>query len=240
MLNFYWTKIVSWANRILPVLIREKNFLLVMGSLFLLGVVSKWIVAMNYGRLIRKAENMTNPRNVTLRQIKMKFDGIKQVNGYVANPMLLVKRHINRCKVGIFSINRLDNIINWCTILCIITSGLAGIWLYNKRYDNMVIMAYIGTGCFCAFALEMINRCVQIKERKVELAYVIVDFLENSVTERKNATDMMATLKDSNETVELDGNKNNQQYINEENKDIDEKIFRDEEILNQVIGEFLQ
>lgn len=232
MLNYYITEFTGWLDKILPVIVNEKNFLWLMGSLFLFGIVTKWIVVMNYERLIRKAENMTSPRNATLRQIKMKFDSIKQVNGHVANPMLLVRRHLNRCKVGFFSLNRLDNIINWCSILTVCISGLIGLWLYNEDTDNMIIVAYIGTGCFFGFALEMINRCTRVKERQTELAYVIVDFLENSAMAREERQSESLVELIPDEEVTTNGEPNN----NQENP----VLLQEEQILNQVIGEFLQ
>ncbi|MFQ9514283.1 MAG: hypothetical protein ACLRZ9_00500 [Eubacterium sp.] len=233
MLNYYITEFGKWLDHTMPEFINEKYFLWLMGSIFLLGVVTKWIVMLNYGRLIRKAENMTNPKNATLRQIKMKFDSIKQVNGSVANPMLLVKRHLNRCKVGVFSLNRLNNVINWCTILIICISGLTGWELYRMKSDYMVIMAYIGTGCFFGFVLEMINRCIGVKDRQTELAYVIVDFLENNAMSREDR--QQETLIDLMQEEEI---QDTEQEMETTQKKLE--TMQEEQILNQVIGEFLQ
>lgn len=233
MLKYYITEFKNWLDVTIPSIMNEKYFLWLMGSIFLLGIVTKWIVVMNYGRLIRKAENMTNPKNATLRQIKMKFDSIKQVNGYVANPMLLVKRHLNRCKVGYFSLNRLDNVINWCTILSIGISGLLGLELYTVGSSKTTAMAYIITGCFFGFTLEMINRCSRVKDRQTELAYVIVDFLENNALAREERQEeTLIDLMNKEET------ENKQEEENETEKKL--VSVQEEQILNQVIGEFLQ
>lgn len=234
MLKSYITEFKNWLDVTIPSVMTEKNFLWLMGSIFLLGIVTKWIVVMNYGRLIRRAENMTNPKNATLRQIKMKFDSVKQVNGYVANPMLLVRRHLDRCRVGLFSLNRLDNVINWCTILLIGISGLLGLELYTAGGSKTTAMAYIIIGYFFGFALEMINRCSSVKDRRTELAYVIVDFLENNALPREER--QQETLIDlvNDEEVENNGQK--------EEKEAEEPLIsmQEEQILNQVIGEFLQ
>lgn len=228
MINYYITEFKGWLDNTIPEVVNEKYFLWIVGSIFLLGIVTKWIVVMNYDRLIRKAENMTNPRNATLRQIKMKFESIKQVNGYVANPMLLVQRHINKCKAGIFSLNKLNNIINWCIIFIIGISGLLGFELYHTGSKESTTVAYIATGCFFAFALEMINRCVRVKERQTELAYVIVDFLENNALSREERnTETLVDLVPDEKKIE-------------ENHMENEQNLQEEQILNQVIGEFLQ
>ena len=90
MLNYYISEFKNWWNMTMPAIINEDSFLLIAGSLFLLGIVTKWIVMRNYGRLIRKAENINQTRNATIRQIKTKYDSIKQVNGKVENPRLFV------------------------------------------------------------------------------------------------------------------------------------------------------
>lgn len=227
MINYYITEFKALLDNVLPTLVNEKYFLWIIGSIFLLGIVTKWIVVVNYDRLIRKAENMTNPQNATLRQIKMKFESIKQVNGYVANPMLLVKRHINKCKVGIFSLNKLNNIINWSIIFIIGISGIMGYQLYQAGRKEITVMAYVALGCFGAFSLEMVNRCVRVKERQMELAYVIVDFLENNALYREERH--AKTLED----LEIDGDRKENDLEYEQN-------LHEEQILNQVIGEFLQ
>lgn len=232
MFEHYIMEFKKWLDGTMPAFINEKYFLCFMGGIFLLGIVTKWIVVMNYGKLIRKAENMTSPKNATLRQIKMKFDSVKQVNGHVANPMLLVKRHLNRGRIGIFSMRLLNNIINWCTVLTICISGLIGLELYTTGADYMTIMAYVSTGCFFGFALEMINRCTAVKDRQTELAYVIVDFLENGIIPRNDRqTDTLIELITEEDAVE----KEQAEALNE-----DAVSIQEEQILNQVIGEFLQ
>ena len=225
MLEYYITEFKNWIDKTIPTMMNEKYFLWTIGSIFLLGLVTKWIVVANYGRLIRKAENMTNPKNKTLRQIKMKFESIKQVNGYVANPMLLVQRHLNKCKVGYISLNTLNNIINWCILLIIAISGFMGWELYQSDDKRNMAVFYIFTGGLLGFALEMINQCIRVKERQMELAYIIVDFLENSALAREDRH-----MEQVSEPAE------------ESKKETEEKEDYSEEelILNQVIGEFLQ
>lgn len=222
----------QWLDQTIPAIVNVKYFLCVLGSIFFVGIVTKWIVVVNYDRLIRKAENMTNPKNATLRQIKMKFEGVKQVNGSVANPMLFVRRHLNRCKAGIFSLNRLDNVIRWCIMLSIGLAGALGLELYVTGSGKTTAMAYIMTGCFFGFALEMIDRCTHVKERQTELAYVIVDFLENNAMAREDSRQEMG------EAVVLEAPEISQEET--ENTPEDSIALQEEQILNQVIGEFLQ
>lgn len=224
MLKYYITESKGWIDSIISIIVDEKYFLWIVGSIFLLGIVTKWIVVANYERLIKKAENMTNPKNKTLRQIKMKFESIKQVNGAVTNPMLLVQRHLNKCKAGHVSLNKLNNIINWCVILIIGFSGLTGWELYHAGNKKEMAVFYVFVGCFLGFALYIISQSVRVKERQTELAYVIADFLENSAIPKEERHSEMAV------------NAENEAFDSEE----DGNNTEEELILNQVIGEFLQ
>lgn len=244
MIQNYISNISSWLKETLPAVINEKNFLWIIGSLFLLGIVTKWVVVANYGRLIRKAENMTHPKNKTLRQIKMKFDGIKNVNGAVANPMLLVKRHLNRCKVGIISLNKMNNIINWCVIAIIGVTGIHGWQLFVNGKKDMAA-AYVFIGWFLGFSLEIISRSTRVNEMKTELSYVIVDYLENSPV---SSEDRKMSLQEQQETsvkeIQGDSTDNVEYEADIKQKVIEEEQLqerkREEFVLNQVIGEFLQ
>ena len=70
MADYTFIEMKEWFYNNAPKIINEKYFLYVMGSIFLLGIFTKWLAAFGYGRMIRKAEHMSNPKNATLRQIK--------------------------------------------------------------------------------------------------------------------------------------------------------------------------
>lgn len=130
MADYTFIEMKEWFYNNAPKIINEKYFLYVMGSIFLLGIFTKWLAAFGYGRMIRKAEHMSNPKNATLRQIKMKYDSIKEINGHVANPMIFAARSLNKCKLGIFSLNKLNNIINVCIILSVTLAVGTGFGIY--------------------------------------------------------------------------------------------------------------
>lgn len=222
-------KFNSWLEEQVMLIHEEKYFLYIMGSLFLLGIVTKWVVVRFYGRLNRKAENMANPKNAVLRQIKMKFDGIKQVNEKVVSPVLLVKRHLNKCRVGLFSVRRLNYVINWCSIAAVLVGGIMGIELYLMGVGKTTALTYIVIGGFFAFGLEIIDRNVHVGEIREELACTIVDFLENGVVAREQRH------------IESISDLSMSEIVKEQVKvEEDVKKHQEEQILNQVIGEFLQ
>lgn len=229
MLKNYISELNNWFQWLVNTIVEEEYFLYIMGSIFLLGIVTKWVVVKNYGKLIRKAENMTNPKNVTLRQIKMKFEGIKQVDGYVSNPMLLVRRHLSKCRVGIVSLNKLNVVINWCSILAVVIGGAIGLELYVMNSERATAISYVLIGAFVAYVLEIIDRNSKVKDKEMELAYTIVDFLENGVVHREDK--LVETV---NDIMQQEAEQNENQ------REEQQKKYHEEQILNQVIGEFLQ
>ena len=98
MADYTFIEMKEWFYNNAPKIINEKYFLYVMGSIFLLGIFTKWLAAFGYGRMIRKAEHMSNPKNATLRQIKTKYDSLRQVNHNMENPIGFVQKSLNKAK----------------------------------------------------------------------------------------------------------------------------------------------
>ena len=171
---------------------------------------------------------MSNPKNATLRQIKMKYDSIKEINGHVANPMIFAARSLNKCKLGIFSLNKLNNIINVCIILSVTLAVGTGFGIYLTGKSKIEAIVYVLIGYFFGMVLDMINRSTKISEKQTELTYILIDYLEDSVVVRENSH------------MEKPGNENIVQEKQSETSTNNKEFESDEQILNQVIGEFLQ
>lgn len=228
MADYTFIEMKQWFLENAPRIINEKYFLYLMGSIFLLGILTKWLALIGYDRIIKKAENMSNPKNATLRQIKMKYDSLKEINGHVANPMVFAARHLNKCKFGIFSLNKLNNIINLCIIASMILAVGTGFGIYFTGGVKVEAVAYVLTGYFFGTVLDRIDRCAGVAEKQMALTYIIVDYLEETAIIREKSN----TEKPSNDNIVQE----NQSETGSNNKEMD----ADEQILNQVIGEFLQ
>lgn len=227
MLKYYISEFKNWLETFIPTVINEKNFLLIVGSLFLLGFVTKWIVIRNYAKLIKKAEDVNHTKNATIRQIKIKYDSIVKVNGKMDNPMLFVQRNINKCKMFHISVSAISNIINWCALFIIAVCGIIGYQLYQAEPANIEWVTYLFLGSFMAIALEMVNRAMPVNEKKTELVYAMVDVLLSSEKARNvRETEAMEVVVSETE--------------HEKKEEETSQEAREEQILNQVIGEFLQ
>ena len=238
MLEVYITKLEKGLAGVAPMVMDKENFLLIIGSLFLLGVVTKWIVWRHYGKLIRRAENMKHTKNATIRQIKNKYEGIRQVNGELPNTLLFVKHHINKSKLFYIPVKKIDNVIRYCVILIMGFTAMAGWYLYNNPSQKNVALTYVLTGIFVALSLEMTDRIVNVEDRKSELAYSVADNLENSAGYRGVAAENTENILNNND-IDVAYNKNMQDNDEFSPSKIGENDS-EEQILNQVIGEFLQ
>ena len=237
-------------EKITSIIENKAYFLCLLGSIFLVGIVSKCLVMWIFGKMIKNAENMYSPKSNILRQIKLKFESIKTINGTVANPMLLVSRYINKCKIGIFYLDSINKIISWCGFLCVAIGGLCGYILYNQGYGKTTAMSYILVGFYFALALFVVENTIHTNDRKTELIYVITDFFENSVNLREQIS-----RRENDYNIEIGSSKNEQESeqnvnvneINNTNKKIENEkqgrinITKEQErIINEVLGEYLQ
>lgn len=239
-------------EKITSVIENKAYFLCLLGSIFLVGIVSKCLVMWVLGKMIKKAENMDSPKSNILRQIKLKFESIKTINGTVANPVLLVSRYINKCKIGIFYLDSINKIISWCGFLCVAIGGMCGYILYNQGYGKTTAMSYILVGFYFALALYVVENTIHTNDKKTELIYVITNFFENSVNLREQISRRENEYKYN---VEIGSDKDEQESernvkvseINNTNKKIENEkqgkiniTKEQEQIINEVLGEYLR
>ena len=50
MFDYYISQLENWAETTIPKIVNQENFLLIVGSFFALGVVTKWLVLQNYNK----------------------------------------------------------------------------------------------------------------------------------------------------------------------------------------------
>ena len=67
MADYTFIEMKEWFYNNAPKIINEKYFLYVMGSIFLLGIFTKWLAAFGYGRMIRKACLLYTSTKINIR-----------------------------------------------------------------------------------------------------------------------------------------------------------------------------
>ena len=126
----------------------------------------------------------------------------------------------------------------YCVVLIMGFTAIAGWYLYNNSAQKNVAFSNVLAGIFVALSLEMTDRMVNVEDRKSELAYSVADNLENSARYKGVVTENTENILDNND-IDVEYNKNmpdNQEFSPSKIGENDSE----EQILNQVIGEFLQ
>ncbi|MCR5737226.1 MAG: hypothetical protein K6G64_06225 [Eubacterium sp.] len=194
---------------VMNLVFNEKYFLLILGSIFLLGFVAKVIVVTHYRRLIRGAENLGTAENSILRQMKMRIEGVKEVSGKIVAPDALIERQLNREKIWNVSVNTVDLWIHWCATAILLWSvfGL----IFNRSAINM----FIGIGF--ALVLEAADYSFGTDRLRDEMKIILTDYIVNNSGEKKRAATPAPEKEQSK----------------------DQEKEHQERILNQVLGEYL-
>lgn len=159
----------------------KRYFLCTIGSIFLLGIVAQMITNRAYIRLIKKSENMVSPKSKILKQIKMKFENSRAVNGVVANSTIMVERYINKYKILGISLGKMSRITNVCEVLCLFIGGVSGYLAYEVKGQMLIALTYVLVGAFMAYMLDVFSRSLRIDLKEKELLCIITDFLENTL-----------------------------------------------------------
>lgn len=198
----------------------KECFLYFMGGIFLLGIVGQWISSAVYGSLIKKARNMVSTKNKTLKQIKMRFENARAVNGVVGNSTLMVEKYINKYKFMGMTLGTLTKITYRCAVFALFVSGATGCFLYETHHEKIQIVAYVAVGCFVAFALDIYARSVKLERKEGELVCIITDYLENTVDatirRKERAAQDLKKLEEQNDAGKME-NGNAENYKNSVN-----------------------
>ncbi|MBR3645613.1 MAG: hypothetical protein IKN54_04280 [Lachnospiraceae bacterium] len=193
-INVIFEEISKKTELILNEYLRQKYFLVVLGSIFLLGIVAKAATVSIYDRLLQKSENMLSTKNKTLRQIKIKYENSKTVNGSMANPSLMVERYIAKYKFMGISLKSISGITQKCGLICLLFGAVAGLYVYDvhKMFQRAVV--YVIAGGVMAYWLDLFARSGDLVQKHNEIVYIITDFLENRMDIRDKRIERVAEL----------------------------------------------
>lgn len=207
--------------------VSEKDFLYIIGSLFLLGLVGKWIAVSGFGRLMKHAYDMRYPKSAVLRRIKNKYEGLIQVNGYVSNPMTLIHSNLNKCSFMGIKLRKWDAFASFCAMAIVAFSGFMGYELVGTKNTHDLALAYVISGCVAGLILDKITSSVRIQDKRMDVAYAIVENLAEVVEVGVKNQDL-DKIEESNKVNEME------KQEEEAKSEIDEGV-----LVNQVLEEYL-
>jgi len=246
-------RIMNNIEKIIKPYIKEEYFLLLMGSIFLLGIVGIWITKAIYVRLNAKAQNMVTSENKLLKKIKTKYENYAAVNGTVTNSAIMVEKYINQYKVLGLKFADICKVSGKCAVLALMASGIMAFYLYNVGYEKSSIINYLIVGMYVGVVLDIYQRSQQLDQLKNELLCTITDFLENTLTSRglrqDRIKDVIADMAETEEKTDTNINPGYQRLVENYQQevlhtDLEEdsgikKLREQEWIINEVLSEFL-
>lgn len=176
-----FVELIQPILKYLPLLAQKKTFLYTVGALCIIGMLSRWLVRSEYKGMIKRARDMSSPRNRALRQIKIKFENCRQLTGQVKNTEAMVNSFIHSYRTLGFTLNGICRITDMCALGCMAIGGASGAVSYVYGGGKTTAAAYILIGCALAFGLEIFDKWTDIRYLHKVLIDTITDFLENVV-----------------------------------------------------------
>ncbi len=163
----------------------DKDYILYMIAVILFwGLLSEFLIALRYKRLIKESENMGLTKLKVLKQIKIKFENTYKLHMGINNSSIFIDKYMLKNKwMGV-------SLLNWNQIplesflLALVLSMFSVIIGYYEKieWENLIkcpILCLMG-GLLLYFFWEMIN----IPNKTDMLKTNILDYLENSLAYR--------------------------------------------------------
>lgn len=167
----------------------EEKWVTILMMVFLgFSILTRIILGGLFGSMIRETDNMAVTQNRLLRQCKLKFINVYQLNDGVNNVSVFVDRFLSRMTVGPFSLESLYHFSGQTELMFVVTCGVGISRCLGKgKTFGQVMPYYIAcmTGLYLYFA---ISSAVDLKGRQRLLKISLVDYLENHLSSRIGTT----------------------------------------------------
>ena len=159
-----------------------------MAVFLLLGIGSRTLLGLLYQNMIRETDNMSATNNKLLKQCKLKFANCYQLNNGVNNIPVFVERFLNRLSLGGISFDGLYHLSGQSVLLSMICAGV-GICrsIFKGKMLGEILPFYI-VSFFGLYLYFSISAIVDVKGKRQVLKINLVDFLENHLSARIDAT----------------------------------------------------
>jgi hypothetical protein len=106
-------------------------------------------------------------------------------------------------------------------------SAFVSLQIYNGESGKQAWVEYLVIGTVVAVSLEMVSKSFPVYEKKMELSYILMEVLESGNIDKVRDRESLLETEPERDT-------------SSENREEEFSKERQEQVLNQVIGEFLQ
>ncbi len=193
------------------IFMEEKTVTICMVIFWLMGVLFRLLLGLLYQNMIKETDNMSATQNKLLKQCKLKFANCFQMNNGVSNIPVFVDRFLNRMSVGPFSFELLYHLSGQSVLVSVICAGV-GICrlILSGRFLVEILPFYIATfiNLYIYFSVSAV---IDLRGKRRILKVNLIDFLENHLSARMQATSEDMTRLYGRKSVELmpiDGGQN--------------------------------
>lgn len=162
------------------------KMLYVLGTICVLGIISKLVTSSLYKRLIKETGNMALTKNKNLKALKQKTENLFLVSHGIRNPAAYIEKQLYGFQFWRVSLDHWDNLSLQAMILCFLAGGAAAFASYWYRCDSYYIVLYGSMGVLAGLVLVLVDNGANIALKRQQLADCLVDYVENSPHFYKN------------------------------------------------------
>lgn len=171
-----------------PIFEQEKAASTAMLACMVCSILIRVGLGLMYLHLIHEADNMASTRSRQLKQCKLKFANCYQLNHGMPNVPVFVDKFISRMNLGPLSPHMLENLSGQLMLLAVVSAGI-GVCrrIIAGSTLGQILPFYIFSllGLYLYFSVSAI---VDLKGKRRILKINLVDYLENHLSSRMEAT----------------------------------------------------
>lgn len=225
---------VAVLRQIAGFFLDEEVYQYAMAFLFAMGILSKCIINGFYINKLEQAKNIPHSNDKLLKKICVIYENNLEIKGSIRNVEAFVKRSFLGTRIAGMKISSFMYCSELCKLLAIIFSAISAIAHYLTEGITDEVIMDAGFGIYCILLLTLFERVIDVKEKQEKLEFILVDYLENVLRNKKSGH--------AKKVSELNGNRFCYGQIpmpNENMANCTEKGKNEEEILTDIVNDYL-
>lgn len=177
------------------ILLEQKEITIIAGVLLAVSLGMRMIIGMALTHLIKETDNMAVTNSRFLRQCRMKYENIYEMNNGVPNVGAFVEHCTRRLTLGKVRLESLYHISGQAMLLCVATLGVGVCKAILEGRTIGQILPYYLVCLLALYAFLSISALLNLTEKKKELKNCLVDYLENHLSFRMETVEELRSDK---------------------------------------------
>lgn len=185
----------------LEVILDKYIIYVLMGAFAILGVVSKLIVSLTLGGMVRGAENMSKSTHPLMRLVRAKFEHACMVSEKVENVRVFVDKYLYEHRVIGVKLHSLRRMETASAGMCLVLGVLGAAVEYSVRGMQEGVLRIGVTGAVLAIVVFLVHLTTDENFRLEAARNYMVDYLENICLHRYEKAYQKETKNQKNVNV---------------------------------------